>query len=340
VGWRGASRPGMDIRISGAVRNGFEIIPMTMKVSVTLITYNHENFIRQALDSVLMQEVDFDYEIVIGEDFSTDNTRKILLEYQERHPGKLRLLLAEKNQGLVRNFMQTYRACKGQYVATLDGDDYWVSPRKLQMQVDFLDHHKDYALCFHPVTMFFEGGDKPNRIYPEVEGKSFTIEDILSSNFIPTCSVMFRNHLFGEFPDWYRSFRFLEDWTLYVLIAQHGKIGFLKEPMGVYRFHPRSTWSTQDEVDKYEEEIRFYHCMQQHIGSRHESLIRGMLDKRYYRLASLYEERSDHPSAKIYFLKSMFMNPYLSGIKFHEKMKMCIRLYFPVLYKFMKAHGS
>ena len=128
-----------------------------MKVSVTIITYNHEKFIRKTLDSVLMQKVNFQYEIVIGEDCSTDNTKKILLEYQNKHPGKIRLLLAENNQGLVRNFMQTYRACKGEYIATLDGDDYWISSRKLQKQVDFLDRHGDFSMCFHPVTNGFRG---------------------------------------------------------------------------------------------------------------------------------------------------------------------------------------
>lgn len=311
---------------------------MTMKVSVTVITYNHENFIRQALDSVLMQEVAFDYEIVIGEDCSTDNTRKILLDYQEQHPDIIRLLLAEKNQGLVRNFLQTYRACKGEYVATLDGDDYWVSPRKLQMQVDFLDGNRDFTMCIHPVTMVFEGNRKPSRIYPEVQKATFTLEDLLVSNFIPTCSVMFRNHVFGEFPDWYHTFRFMEDWALYALIAQHGKIGLLRETMGVYRFHSKSTWSLQEEVERRHEEIKFYHCMKRHLGNRHKNIINKMLDKYYYDIALLYEDKNEYPSAKYYINKSVLINPFLSNVKTTNKIKTLVRLYFPSLYKFIKSH--
>ena len=310
-----------------------------MKVSVTIITYNQEKFIRQTLDSVLMQEGDFEYEIVIGEDCSTDNTRTILLDYQARHPSKIRLLLAEKNQGLVRNFIDTYRACKGEYVATLDGDDYWTSPQKLDKQVTFLDSHRDFAMCFHPVAMVFEDGSRPSRIFPENQKETYDLKDILQSNFIPTCSVMFRNNLFGSFPDWYQSFKFMEDWALYVLIAQHGKIGSMKEVMGVYRFHPMSTWSSLNEITRCREEIEFYDCMKQHLGNRFRDIINSMVDKRYYRLTLLHEDKHECDIAKTYIARSIFMNPFLSHIKWTHKIKTIFRLYFPSLSRFIKAHG-
>src|SRR5437016_2968680 len=114
-----------------------------MKLSVMMITYNHERYVRHALDSVLMQKVDFDYEIVIGEDRSTDSTREILLEYRDKFPAKFRLLLHEQNIGVIRNCFTTLAACRGEYVALLEGDDYWTSDTKLQKQVEFLDSHRD-----------------------------------------------------------------------------------------------------------------------------------------------------------------------------------------------------
>ena len=120
-----------------------------MKVSVLTITYNHEKYIAQAIESVLIQEVNFDYELVIGEDCSTDKTREIVIDYQRKYPHKIRLLLNEKNLGMHRNFAQTYHACRGQYIAVLEGDDFWTSPHKLQKQVDFLDNNPDFAICFH-----------------------------------------------------------------------------------------------------------------------------------------------------------------------------------------------
>src|SRR4051794_3890726 len=120
-----------------------------MKVSVCMITYNHERFIEQAVASALTQATSFEYEIVIGEDCSTDRTRNILIELQRANPDKIRLLLPEHNLGAQRNFVQTLDMCRGQYIAYLEGDDYWTSSAKLQQQVDFLDQHADFAICFH-----------------------------------------------------------------------------------------------------------------------------------------------------------------------------------------------
>jgi glycosyltransferase involved in cell wall biosynthesis len=108
-----------------------------MKVSVLMITYNHEKFIAQAIDSILMQQTDFEYEIVVGDDFSKDRTRAILDNYKKKHPSKIKLLFPDRNLGMHRNFIQTLNSCQGQYVALLEGDDYWTSPYKLQKQVDF-----------------------------------------------------------------------------------------------------------------------------------------------------------------------------------------------------------
>jgi glycosyltransferase involved in cell wall biosynthesis len=114
-----------------------------IKVSVAMITYNHERYIAKALDNVLSQSTNFDYEVIIGEDFSTDNTRSIIIDYQKRYPDKFQLLLNDKNIGMHKNTAQVLRACRGQYVALLEGDDYWTSTHKLQLQVDFLDRHPE-----------------------------------------------------------------------------------------------------------------------------------------------------------------------------------------------------
>ena len=120
-----------------------------MKVSVCIITYNHARFIGQALESALMQKTNFDYEIVIGEDCSTDNTGLICKKYAEMYPDKIRLLQNDKNLGVIENFKRTLYACKGEYVALLEGDDYWTDELKLQKQVDFLESNRDYAIVFH-----------------------------------------------------------------------------------------------------------------------------------------------------------------------------------------------
>src|SRR5687768_16687744 len=112
-----------------------------MKVSVAMITYNHEAFVAQAIESVLMQKTDFDFELVIGEDCSTDKTREIVNGYKSKYGERIRVLLPAKNLGINRNLKQTLLACQGRYIALLEGDDYWTSSLKLQKQVNFLDTH-------------------------------------------------------------------------------------------------------------------------------------------------------------------------------------------------------
>ena len=127
-------------------------------VSVLMITFNHEQFIAQAIDSVLMQQTDFEYEIIIGEDCSTDRTREIVIEYAERNPEKIRPLLHDHNLGLMGryNFVAAYKMCHGKYIALLEGDDYWTDPHKLQKQVVFLENHPECSLCAHNTRIVIE----------------------------------------------------------------------------------------------------------------------------------------------------------------------------------------
>src|SRR5918993_30043 len=129
-----------------------------MKVSVLLTTYNHEKYIAQAIDSALTQETNFDYEIVIIEDCSTDGTRDIVISYQKRYPEKIRLVLAEKNECDNTAFAAAFQASPARYIALLDGDDYWTSPHKLQRQAEFLDAHSECVLCFHKVAVVYQDG--------------------------------------------------------------------------------------------------------------------------------------------------------------------------------------
>lgn len=136
--------------------NSWDIAP---KVSVSIITYNHVNYIAQAIESVLKQQVDFTYEIIIGDDYSTDGTQKILQHYQKKYPDIIQLVLHPKRYegvpGRLNNITNLY-SCRGQYVALLDGDDYWISENKLQTQVDFLDQNPDYTLAFHEIKVVSE----------------------------------------------------------------------------------------------------------------------------------------------------------------------------------------
>ncbi|MCX5829841.1 MAG: glycosyltransferase [Deltaproteobacteria bacterium] len=226
-----------------------------MKVSVCIITYNQDKYISQAVKSAVEQCVNFEYEVVIGDDCSTDNTRNILLTFQAQYPDRVKLLLHDRNLGLKgkNNFVATLKACRGKYVALLEGDDYWTSTLKLQKQFDFLENHPDFAICFHPTWCFYENNDSKPYVFPNYDGKDvFTVYDLLKGNFMQTCSVMFRNKLFDEFPKWFYDIT-LGDHILHLLNAHYGEIKCIEETMGAYRIHPGGIWSMQfkNDLDKY-----------------------------------------------------------------------------------------
>ena len=221
-----------------------------MKVSVCITTYNHRPFIAQALDGVLSQQTDFDFEILLGEDDSSDGTRQIALDYAARYPDRIRLFLHDRKDVLYidgrptgrRNFVYNIEQARGEYVALLDGDDYWTDSRKLQKQADFLDRHPETAICFHAA----QGKNQvdPARDYvlrPPGRQPFYTLRDLVRENLVPSCSTMFRRGLFGAFPDWfYRTST--GDWPLHILNAMQGNLGYIDEVMAVYRIHLGGVW--------------------------------------------------------------------------------------------------
>ena len=169
-------------------------------LSVCLITYNHENYIRQAIEGVLMQKVNFNWELIIAEDCSTDKTRDIILEYKKKHPDFIKLILQEKNVGPAKNWMDLITKPNSKYIAYFEGDDYWTDPLKLQKQVDFLEANPDYGLVHTDVNHFYELNGKLIEAYNQTnnitipEGEVF--EKLLPfSHSIKTKTVLARTNL-------------------------------------------------------------------------------------------------------------------------------------------------
>lgn len=263
-----------------------------------MLAYNQERFIAQAIESAVRQETNFDYEIVIGEDCSTDRTREIVSEWQRKYPDRIRSLLPTQNLGIRRNFVQTRQACKGQYVAVLEGDDFWTSATKLQQQVDFLDSHPDYAICFHNVKMFWDGAEDQARSYCRPDQKqTSTLEDLLQVNFIPTCSVMVRNGLIGDLPAWTRELKML-DWPLFILNARHGGIGYLNESMGAYRLHPKGLYSGLDPVEQQLNKLKMFEALRGRLGARRDRLIKNRIFHICTELAQEFAQQGNAREAK------------------------------------------
>ncbi len=282
-----------------------------MKVSVSVITYNHEPYIAQAIEGILTQEADFDYEIVIGEDCSTDRTREIVLDYQARYPEKIRTILPERNlgQGGMRMLVETLRDLRGEYVARMDGDDYWTSPHKLQCQVEFLERHPECSLCFHNVLHIYENGSPSHNRFGPGRPEFTTTRDILRTCYIPGPSPVFRREVIAELPSWFLDVLW-GDWALYIMAAEQGKLGYLDEVMGVYRIHPTGVWSSLARLDQIEGVIDFYHKVNRATGSRYADVIAVGLSRFYSALAATRHDRGDHLQAREAVWKALRTAPF------------------------------
>ena len=237
-----------------------------VKVSVIVTTYNHERYIDRAIESVLDQVTDFDYEIVVGEDCSTDRTRDIVIDWQRKRPDRIRLVLQETNAGGYANFSAVYRAAKGDYVSWFEGDDYFTDPRRLQKMADFLDAHADCAICFHPLQVVYEG--KPGR-KKIISAKQIleigTIKDLYRKNSLHPVGTMFRNRLIDDLPPWVYQLQ-EGDRPLFLLLARHGNIGKIDEIMGAYRVHAGGIWSRMSELDKLKSSIHTSEACRRNLG--------------------------------------------------------------------------
>ncbi|CAN5797917.1 hypothetical protein BH23THE1_BH23THE1_31010 [soil metagenome] len=217
------------------------------KVSILCLTYNHVKFIRQALDSFLMQKTDFDFEVLINDDCSTDGTVEIIKEYQKKYPQIIKPVFQKENlysKG-IRNMMTRFLLPKaqGKHIALCEGDDYWTDPNKLQLQVDFLEKNTDYALCFHPVRLVYEDKEEIESVFPDRKS-GFTLIRLIERNFIQTNSVMYRKQTYKNM----RTDVMPGDWYLHLYHAQFGTIGFIDEVMSVYRRHEGGIWWNKKEV--------------------------------------------------------------------------------------------
>jgi glycosyltransferase involved in cell wall biosynthesis len=271
-----------------------------MKASVLITTYNQEDLIGQAIESALAQVTDFDYEIVIGEDCSTDQTRSVVRSYGERYPDRIRPLFREKNLGLMANFPQSFLACRGEYVACLDGDDYWTFPHKLQRQVDFLDAHPDYSICFHNALMVWEDGSQAPTLHsPPGRRSTYRIEELLPHDFISTSAAVVRRRAIEAFPSWYATMP-VPDWPFFVLHALRGKIGYLDEEWSVYRQHDRGMYCRLADEKRMEQNIRIEQIFRDALGPEWQSLLSGAIHSRCLMLALHYRDHGEMDRAKTF----------------------------------------
>jgi glycosyltransferase involved in cell wall biosynthesis len=207
-----------------------------MIVSACIITYNQELYIRDCLQGAISQNLNYQYEIVIGEDCSTDRTLQICKEFERKYPNTIKLLPSTKNLGMAGNWERTISQCTGKYIAICEGDDFWIDPYKLQKQIYFLEENKEFSMCFHNAYLLRNGKNLSEKFRDSKKRIYKTKDVILDKWFSPTASVVFRKESLKNYAAPLEEDRVKNrDLLLLFDLSLHGKLYYIDEVMSVYR---------------------------------------------------------------------------------------------------------
>lgn len=241
-----------------------------------MITYNHEKFVAQAIESVLMQETDFLVELIIGEDCSTDDTREIVRRYANIYPQVIRLLLPEQNLGPSINSAEVRKACRGEFIAVLEGDDYWIDPLKLAKQVSLMNLHPNYSMCGtadRVVLVLPNGKEEEVDWMPSVKTDMiYNLQDVLVTLPFRTLTFMLRNGMV-KFPDWFEKVKF-GDICVPVLYAEKGPIAYLSDVTATYRIHGGGIWSGTALSGRCNNYTKALEALNDHFSGRYVQILR------------------------------------------------------------------
>lgn len=296
-----------------------EIIP---DVSIAMVTYNHENYIEQAVRSVMNQKCDLSIQLIVGEDCSTDGTKKILLELKKVYGNKLKLILNKFNLGPQKNFWQTISECNGKYVMILDGDDYWISEDKIQKQYEFMTENPNCSVSWHQAYVFHENKTKKSFITHSTDKykKTLDINTLIFIDFMPTSSLMFKNNLFNNIPQWFYNLP-MADYPLNLLNAQFGDLGYVEGILSARRIHDGGIWGPHKEAKRIfhlESFIEFLWKFNKYTSEiYHETIIASIL-KKVIILNTYYEKDTSVTSEKRIKLNCLM-----------DKLKQCSSLNIP-----------
>jgi glycosyltransferase involved in cell wall biosynthesis len=304
------------------------------KVSVCMITFQHAEFLRQSLGSVMEQKTDFDFEVVLADDCSTDGTDRIALEFQQKFPERVRVLLARENLGRHTkgghiNLLRALQACRGEYVAILEGDDYWIDPEKLAIQVEYMDRHPDCAVTTHNMNILYPNGFKEiSRTH--VTQTVYNLEEILEHFIVPTASVMIRRSLLPlPFPPWAYELPGLAGYLVYHAMRGGGHMKFFPQVMGVYRMHPGGVHSHLTNLRQNQNGLRGRDLLRRNMFPKSRALARlirrfatnvflnHMMDRSYGEARAV---------ARRYLWKSAWRHP--------KDLYLCFSAYLPFLFDF------
>lgn len=290
-------------------------------VSVCIITYNHEKFINKCIDGVLNQKTAYSFEIVIGEDFSTDNNRSICQNYAKKHPSKIRLIENSKNIGVCANWINTIQSCTSKYFAILEGDDYWIDENKLQKQFDFMEAHPEVSFCYTDAYLFIDGNEEEKEVMikNKPDQNIFDLDYYINGGcfFIPTLTLFIRKDAFPDpVPEWlYKTFNL--DWALNILYLQKGKAAYLGENTAMYRKHFGGISLATYFPTIVHNALVLLKNLDQHFNNKYHHAF-GKNQWRYHQLVVFYFQKRKYAKGFYWLFYSFFRNPkaFLTNLYF------------------------
>lgn len=302
-----------------------------LMLSIYVATYNHEKYIVEALDSILMQKTQYRYEVLVGEDASTDNTRSVLKEYEKKHPGRFHILYREANMSKsdVSNIADLINRCKGKYVIALEGDDFWTDEYKIEKQITFLENHPEYFAVAHNCVVVGEDSKPNGESYPECKDSEYTLEHFMC-DIMPgqTTTLMMRNYNLNIcFDTSLMDIRIGPgDRRKYFTIISHERIYCMQEAMSAYR-HITSGGSSYSATYKQnvmtdEAYLREFISYAERINNVHSAhcaewwymyTLLGALCKGNARLSYVISKlmRIKHKAAMVYYTYRLFVYKYI-----------------------------
>jgi glycosyltransferase involved in cell wall biosynthesis len=302
--------------------NSVSIKPL---VSVCVQTYQHANYIKECLDSVLCQSTNFDFEIIVGDDESADGTTEICLEYAKKYPNKIRFFTHKRKNNIAINdnpsgrFNMLYNlySANGKYIALCEGDDYWTDPLKLQKQVDFLEASPDYGLCLHNVQQLNTFDNLKSTIIPGLKvNTDISLNEYVLSNRTATCSIVFKASYFFPIKHWFNKLPFGDlGVILSVLKASNEKAHVLQDVMGVYRIHEKGIHGNLHKnnsllIKAYKQHLQFTKIIRKELlgEKKYEAIVLQKYINTYAILTKLYKKEEQQVKA----IESRFLKKYYS----------------------------
>lgn len=268
-------------------------------VSVHLLTYNHAKFIRQSIESVVSQQTNFPFEVVIGDDHSTDGTSAIVDEYALKYPDLIKVVRGEKNGGPQPNSIRILENSSGKYMAALEGDDYWIDSLKLQKQVDFMEANPDFAICFTNTRVeYFDGNGEPYLLNQNLEKDVFELKDLIGEKeiwFMGTATLFYTMSSIFPVQPWFHKTK-SGDIPMIMLAARHGKIKFLPDVTAAYRKHAAGASNTdhKDDAVFLNNRIMMYSNLNKDTGYEFNKLFKRNLGGWYYLLLNSKQLKNNY----------------------------------------------